>query len=171
MAYPQPRRSDTEAVQITVDWGLAFSQPATNKALSYWRSLCGARKMPERGELSPQAMRAFLTYVNLVDVVAGPVSGSFEYRVSLQGQHARGLHGHVAHRKLVEALPRQAEQRWRYCFETVRQAARPARFRSLINGKQWLEGELLVAPLGNEKNGIESLFCVLVSWRADGTVA
>lgn len=171
MVYPEPRRSDAEAAQIAVDWDLAFSQPATNMAFFYWRSLCGARKMPARHELSPQAMRAFLTYVNLIDIVADPVNGSFEYRVSLQGQHARDVHGHVARRKLDEALPRQSEQRWSYCFETVRQAARPARFRSLINGKQWLDGELLVAPLGDEKNGVESLFCVLVSWSANRTVA
>ena len=46
-----------EVFPITCDWELGFKQPATGKALVYWRELCAGRTMPIRRELSPSAMR------------------------------------------------------------------------------------------------------------------
>lgn len=167
MAFPARKLLLVDAADIAVDWDLAFSQPAARQALAYWRALCGHRAMPMRQELAPKDMRPFLPFVNLVDVVADPENAGFDYCVRLEGQHARDVHGHVGRRRISEALPEESRQRWHYCFETVRRAARPARFASRINGKQWLDAELLVAPLADETGTIVSLFCVLVSWRAN----
>ncbi|HEY2446478.1 MAG TPA: PAS domain-containing protein [Rhizomicrobium sp.] len=165
MALPARKFLEVDGTDIAVDWDLAFSQTATRQALAYWRTLCGDRTMPMRQELVPRDMRAFLPFVNLVDVVADPAA--FDYCVRLEGQHARDLHGHVASGRISETLPEESRRRWHYCFETVRRAARPARFSSRIHGKQWLDAELLVAPLGDETGTITSLFCVLVSWRSN----
>src|SRR5579871_42041 len=67
---------------IHVDWTGAFSRLENRKALTYWNSIRGDRQMPDRRDLSPRAMREFLTYVNLVDV-RHCSNGVVEYEVAL----------------------------------------------------------------------------------------
>src|SRR5436190_9621211 len=86
---------------ITVDWSLAFQSPVAKQAAGYWFSLRGDRDMPARRELSPSAMRAFLSFVNLVSVKG---EGLGSYTVILQGQHTRDVFGHLANCYLSEVL-------------------------------------------------------------------
>jgi hypothetical protein len=168
-------RTGTEAVfaPITVDWGLAFMKPCTQKALAYWRSLCSGRKMPQRRELSPKAMREFLFHVNLVDVIRATDGSVADYTVSLQGQHAHDTYGPVMQRSLGQVLPPPIEARWRSCFGVACSAARPVRFHSRVaaGGKLWMEAEVLIAPLGDEIVGVDSLFAAFASWPAEAVVA
>lgn len=157
---------------ITVDWDLDFIKPVPKKALAYWRSLCTGRKMPQRHELKPKPMRDFLSHINLVDIIRAADGSFVDYSVSLQGQHALDTYGPVMQRKLGQVLPPSIEARWRRCFGTACQAARPVRFHSRVmcGGKLWVEAEVLMAPLGDETRGIDSLFATFVSWTDDAMV-
>jgi hypothetical protein len=126
--------------------------------------------MPPRTELSPAKMRDFLPNVNLIDIVSNASEAIPEFRVSLQGQHGTDIFGQVTNRPLEEVLPPHVVQRWRQAFLTCFQAARPVRFCSkmLIGGRAWLEGEALVAPLGDDQAGVQSLFVVFTSWQVEG---
>jgi hypothetical protein len=151
-----------------VDRDLRFTREPTRKAFAYWETLCKGRKMPRRQELSPHSMREFLPHVNLVDLVRERADAPVDYIVSLEGQHAHQIFGPVAHRKLHEVLPAHVEQRWRFIFGAASQAARPMRFssRMIAGGQTWIEGEVLVAPLGDEFLGVEALFLVFATWTA-----
>ena len=93
-----------------------------------------------------------------------------DFRISLQGQHGTEIYGQVANRRLDDALPPHVVKRWREVFLICFQAAQPVRFTSqmLIGGKAWLEGEALLAPLGDNEARVQSLFVVFVSWQAEG---
>lgn len=157
--------AQSELSPITVDWDLAFVQAPTRQGLAYWQSLRNSHQFPSRRALSPQAMRNFLGHVNLVDVVPG-AGGSFDYIISLQGEHAREVFGHLAGRKLHEILSPPLEQRWRKSFDLPRAAAAPLRLfmRAGTAGKNWLGCEALLAPLG-EAGRVHALFWVFASWN------
>jgi hypothetical protein len=156
----------SELSPVTVDWDLAFLQAPTRQGLAYWQSLRNGHQFPSRRALSPRAMRNFLGHVNLVDVVPGAGS-SFDYIISLQGEHAREVFGRLAGRKLREILSPALEQRWRKSFDLPRTATAPVRLftRAGTAGKNWLACEALLAPLG-EDSRVQTLFWVLASWKA-----
>ena len=157
---------ESELAPITVDWGLAFTQSATKSGLAYWDALRGSRTMPARRDLSPRAMRGFLAHVNVVDVIQDSLH-SFEYVVSLQGQHAHDVLGHVAGRRLGDVLSEPLAHRWRSCFDLSRSAATPVRLLTLAStqARNWLSCEALLAPLGDGET-VQALFWVFAAWRA-----
>jgi hypothetical protein len=165
---PPPQILEPLLLPLAVDWDLRFLREATQKAFAYWDLLRAGREMPRRQELSPHSMRDFLPHVNLVDLVRERADAPVDYIVSLEGQHAHQIFGPVAHRKLNEVLPPHIEQRWRVIFGLSSQSARPVRCfsRMLAGGNSWLEGEVFVAPLGDERLGVESLFLVFATWSA-----
>jgi hypothetical protein len=160
---------DPTLAPLVTDWDLQFTRQPTQHACAYWLSLCGDRKMPRRQELSPAKMRDFLPSVNLIDVTSHASETVPDFRVSLQGQHGSDVYGQVANRPLEEVLPPHVVQRWRHAFLTCFQAERPVRFCSkmLIGGRAWLEGEALMAPLGDDHTGVQSLFVVFTSWQVE----
>jgi hypothetical protein len=111
--------------------------------------------------------------VNLIDIVREFSGGPADYVVTLEGQYLREIYGPVAHRRLHEVLPTHVEQRWRRGFEAACQAARPVRFSSSMfaGGNSLLHGEVLIAPLGDETQGVEALFVVIATWPAQEPAA
>src|SRR5438477_4463204 len=86
---PEVQLQQPELWPITVDWELRFSRPQAQKAFAYWQSLLAGRQMPARRELTPRAMKAFITYVNLVDVLSLG-NDKWDYVISLQSADAHG---------------------------------------------------------------------------------
>jgi hypothetical protein len=150
---------------ITVDWSLAFQNSAATEAAAYWFLLRGDRQMPARRELSPSAMRGFLSFVNLVSIKG---EGPDSYRLALQGQHTRDVFGHLAKCKLTEVLSIQEEQRWRECFDLARDSQKPVRLTTRVGtqGKLWLDCEVFMAPLADADGG-SSIYWVFVSWPSE----
>ncbi|HEX3664440.1 MAG TPA: PAS domain-containing protein [Rhizomicrobium sp.] len=160
---------DPTLAPLILDWDLQFTRQPTQRACAYWHTLCGDRKMPRRQELSPSGMREFLANVNLIEVISSSAEAAPDFRVSLQGQHGTEVYGQVMNRPLEEVLPAHVVKRWRETFLTCFRAVRPVRFCSkmLIGGRAWLEGEALLAPLGDAETGVQALFVAFVSWQAE----
>jgi hypothetical protein len=170
----QPRQIfETALSPVNVDWNMRFEREPVKSAFEYWTSLCNGRSMPRRRELSPYRMRAFLPHVNLVQVIRECLAGPTDYIMTLEGQHAHEIYGAVAHRKLHEALPPALEERWRRGFGLALEVARPVRFFSTVHvgGEPRLQGEVLVAPLGDEIAGVEALFVVFAAWQVSADAA
>jgi hypothetical protein len=151
---------------ITVDWELRFSSPQVQKALAHWQSLLGGRQMPARRELNPRAMKAFIHYVNLVDVI--PTStGQWDYVVALQSAHGSEILGDVKGRRFAEIFPPAMVQRWRGCFDLPRRSGAPVRLltRASTQRRNWLACEALLAPLG-EGQEVTAIFWVFIAWPA-----
>jgi hypothetical protein len=165
MLSPRPAAAKSGLPIITVDRTLAFRRSETKAAADLWTGLCGQRPMPSRGELKPGAMRSFLPYVNIVDLdrKAGL------YTVALQSSHLRETFGDLRSRKFGELFPPDVAQRWRDCFNLVRDMPRPVRLWTQVatQGQLWLQCEVLIAPLSEspESTRLASLFWVFVSWE------
>jgi hypothetical protein len=157
--------------KITVDRTLGFEHPGIRLALEHWNALRGQRKMPSRQELRPAAMRRFLRFVNLVDVEPG----TGIYRVSLQSAHTAELFGQIAHRKFGELFAPEVAQRWRDCFNLVRDGGEPVRLQSEVGseGQFWRRCEVFIAPLSEtpDEERLTSLFWAFASWARDETIA
>ena len=152
---------------ITVDWELAFTRPPAQKAIAYWRSLLHGRRMPTRRELNPQAMKDFLKYVNLVDVLS-LAAGEWDYAVSLQSTDACEVLGDIKGRRFAEVFPPHHAQRWRNSFDLPREEKTPVRLltRASTRNKNWLACEVLLAPLG-EHDRVTSIFWLTAAWPAN----
>ncbi len=163
-----PAEFETILPFITVDRGLAFERPPNRAALAYWHALRGGRPMPARAELKPAGMRAFLQFVNLVDI--DPEDRS--YMVSLQSPHTREVFGDLTKRKFRELFSPSVAERWRYCFDLVGNESGPVRLSTQVGtqGQLWLQCEVLIAPLSESETSaaLASLFWIFVSWPRDG---
>ena len=148
---------------VTVDWDLRFSRPHMRKAQNYWQSLCQGRRMPARRELNPRAMKEFIPFVNLVDVVRGE-GDQCDYIVSLQSNHARDVLGNIENRQLSEVLPPAIERHWRSSFDLARTKVAPVRLttRSCSSDKQWLAWETFLAPLGHTE--VDAIYWAAMAW-------
>lgn len=145
------------------DWSLAFAHPLTRAASDYWERCRGERAMPRAEDLAPKEMKAFLARVSLLDVCPRRQGGS-DFRVRLAGDETRRVFGDIAKKFLHEFLPPQGEQRWRLAFEAVCTRKKRVRSHGTVSfaGKEWLEFESLVAPLGSDGQ-VSGLFTVFVS--------
>jgi hypothetical protein len=164
-----PNLQQPDLWPITVDWELHFTRPQAQKALAYWQSLLRERRMPARRELSPRAMKAFIYYVNLVDVLSLG-DGKWDYVIRLQSADAHAVLGDIKGRRLTEMFPPAVERRWRSGFDLPRATRAPVRLltRASTGNKNWLACEVLLAPLG-ERDEVDSIFWVTVSWPAENS--
>jgi hypothetical protein len=151
---------------VSIDWELNFLRPQPQKAALYWHSLLNGRLMPQRRELSPRAMKTFITYVNLVDVLS--FDGQWDYAVSLQSADSFQVLGNIKGTRFTEIFPPLHAQRWRSSFDLSRENKRPVRLltRASTRNKNWLACEVFLAPLG-ENDAVQSIFWVTVSWPAN----
>src|ERR1044072_690011 len=123
MRAPAIAPSTSRLPDIKVDWSLAFQRPETKAAAEYWNQLRGERPMPPRGELKPSAMRRYLAYVSIVDRDAA----SGQYTVSLQSSHTAEVLRDLKGRTFAELFPPHVAQRWRACFDLMREKGQPVR--------------------------------------------
>jgi hypothetical protein len=152
---------------LNVDWTLSFDRSIGRQAYEYWNVLRGARAMPARGALRPAQMRKFLTHVNLVEITSD-AAGLPDYRVCLQGQHGQSVFGTLTKGPLKECLAPVTGNRLRYVFGLAAGEKRPVRISAQVTAgdQTWLQCEILLAPLGNERGEVTSLFWVFDSWTA-----
>jgi len=71
---------DKQAAQQRVRTAIALGElrnPIVCEALANWQRLRGERRMPSRADMTPRAMRGFLKYTALLQVV----DGDFRFRV------------------------------------------------------------------------------------------
>jgi len=148
---------------VTMDWTLDFASGELKQAVAYWKSRCGERRYPARVDLNPKDMVRFLKHVMLVDVQHMSAT-SRAYRIRLAGTSVEQVYGPITGHQIDEALPPVISDRWRECFDAVATANRPLRLTGRVGFEYmtWLQGEVLVAPLGEEGNPISMIFVVFV---------
>jgi hypothetical protein len=148
---------------LDFDWDVRFECEATKLGCAYWQARRAGRTMPRREDLDPVAMRKFTQHVGLVEIRPGPES--VDYYIRRAGTRWEDVYGPITGHCLYEFLPPELEICWRTVFDSVRSAKAPVRITTKIDyqGKNWLNTEFLVAPLG-EGEEPTMLFIVFVSW-------
>lgn len=147
------------------DWALGFTRQPNVLAHAYWSACCDGRKMPLRADLDPVAMRKFTSHVGLVEIHSAD-RRTVDYFIRRAGSHWEEVYGHMTGKLLHEFLPEEIEQTWREAFDAVRCRAAPVRLNAQVDfeTKNWLEIEMLIAPLG-EGDAVTMLLTCFVAWK------
>lgn len=148
---------------IYVERELLFHEPVNRQALAYWQAKAAQRGMPARSDLDPIEMRAFVTNVALVDVLAAETPQTF--RIRLAGTAVEEVFGHLTGKKLTE-LPEYFAARWQGLFQAATDARTPVRVttRVTLERKEHLTAEALLAPLSEDRSSISMLFVSVGFW-------
>jgi hypothetical protein len=172
MSEPTPRfpKVVPELPPIEISRDLLFRAIENRAALDYWRSKCRGRRMPARSEIDPTEMRSFLPYVGLIETPTGTAALP-DYRIAVAGAAIEAVLGPLSGRLLQEAVPPVVAKRWRSVYQIVMIEAIPlqAVSRVAFEAKNFLMGELFVAPLSRDSLRIDTLFVSLVFWPETGT--
>lgn len=147
-----------------LDWELRFTQQPTLLACAYWQGQCRGRRMPQRSDLNPVAMRKFTEHVGLIDVRP---DAETDYFIRRAGTEWERVFGPMTGKFIHEFLPPEIETRWRHVFGTVCGRVAPARATTGIRfqRKTWLQAEMLVAPIGDDE--VTMLFMTFVAWSGE----
>ena len=158
------RPGDLPALHI--DSEVVLTQPLTLKAYDYWRACRGARLMPTRADITPKGMKDFMTNIGLIE--ARPTALGIDYVVRLAGSRCEEVFGPITGKSFSDFLPPEIEVRWRRVCEEARRTRGPLSVtgRIAFPGKDWLQSETFVGPLGEEGQEITMLFLGFVAWPA-----
>jgi hypothetical protein len=125
--------------------------------------------MPARPEIDPIEMRGFLPNVVLIELrrMGDAADAPVDYFIRLAGTQVEQVFGRISAGLLGDALPTKYVQRWRHLFDEAL-AQGPVRCRSKVGFREqtFLEGEVLVAPLGDGERPA-MLFVVFAFWPGD----
>lgn len=137
----------------------------TNAALEYWRSKCRGRAMPERADIDPVEMRAFLPNVGLIETPDGSAARP-DYRIALAGSAIEAVLGPLTGRLLQEAVSPVIARRWRSVYEVVVREAVPIRAVSRVafESKNFLMAEFVVMPLSRDARPVDMFLASLAFW-------
>lgn len=83
-----------------------ISDGLIGEAYAYWRSKCGARRMPSRIDIEPSELKRVLPHVMLVDVL-----GPRQYRLRLIGTECVVAHGAEATGKTLDEAIKDRQYR------------------------------------------------------------
>jgi hypothetical protein len=147
------------------DWALGFTRQPNILAQAYWSACCKSRAMPRRADLDPVAMRKFTSHVGLVEIRSDD-RGAVDYFIRRAGVQWEEVYGHMTGKLLHEFLPEEIEHTWREAFDAVRCRAAPVRLSAQVDfeAKNWLDVEMLIAPLGEGETPTMLLTC-FVAWK------
>jgi hypothetical protein len=154
-----PKAYQEEDRPLTFDWDLKFEREPTRLAHAYWESRCRDGGPPARSDLVLPDMRKFMGHLGLVDVPAG--KSNRDYLVRLAGSRWEVVFGPMRGKRLDEFLAPSIEARWRAAFDPVCVQSRAARVTTQLEleGKRWLDCEMLIAPLSDGGQVTMLLMC------------
>lgn len=133
---------------ISYSSDMTFESELLRSAFDYWDGLRAGRLMPARADVRPQCMRHFLSRVALVEVVR-TVDGTRAYKARVVGSYIEEVFGRRTGKVVGEGWPRAIAERTRQKYDLAMESGGPIRARNRIayEGKTWIDGETLVAPL------------------------
>lgn len=153
---------------IASDPTLAFEREPNKLAYAYWQARCDGRSMPARADLDPGAMKKFTPHVGLVEPRLASTGPS--YFIRRAGSRWEDVYGAITGKVLQDFLPPHLAAAWHSVFDSVTTSAKPIRITTQVDfqGKNWLDIELMVAPLG-EQGTVSMLLISFVAWSKTDT--
>lgn len=160
MAESFNRDAEARGWPMRVDADLAFAAVSTRSALAVWREKAACRRMPSRGDMTPRALKTFLTEVVLLDVVREATRVRFRGR--LTGTDVARFYGQGAGGFVDESAPYPACERWPALMMLALDIGGPVRITGRVDFRQqtYLVSEVLMAPLGVNPEIPDAIFIV-----------
>lgn len=146
---------------MRADAGLAFDAASLLNAHCVWCEKANGRAMPSREDMSPRALKAFLTEVALHDVVYEEDRTRFRSRVT--GTKLAQTHGSGRGQFIDEVVASPFRERWTAMLMLALDVGGPVRVTSPIEyqKRDYLQAEILCAPLGQIGSPPDAIFIVL----------
>jgi len=143
------RKAALEEWYQICDPTLAFTDPSYREMLDLWRAKAGARKMPNRSDMTLRDLKGVLRHLLILERVDQNPS---RYRFRLIGTSMTGIAGHHTGRMVDEILTPEDNRRLIQCWDMVLDVEQPLRFlgRVHLDGKEYLTAENLYVPLAND---------------------
>jgi hypothetical protein len=134
--------------------------PFVKMGVAYWRSLCGQRQFPARGELTLRGMAPFMPYIVIITVIAGGADYEFSYVGDAQ---RLAFHTYFKGMRVsqIEAAAPELGGLLRGVYEMVRSSGVPFAVRGRVDhepsGSKFLYHETVFLPLGARDDAVDHL--------------
>jgi hypothetical protein len=131
------------------DSTLAFGHSDFPRMLAIWKEQAAGQPIPARSSMTPRALKDFLPRI-AINERASIDPPRFKWR--LMGTQIAQVLGERTGKFIDEDAPPRQIARWNASLDLVLRAVRPLRFagRVLVNGKTYLNSELLFMPLAGD---------------------
>ena len=143
------RKAALEEWYQICDPTLAFTDSSYLEMLDLWRAKAGARKMPNRSDMTLRDLKGVLRHLLILERVEQNPS---RFRIRLIGTSLTSLAGDHTGKMVDEILPAEDLHRLTQCWDLVLDVEQPLRFlgRVHLEGKEYLTAENLYVPLAND---------------------
>lgn len=146
---------------ITWDESLSFEADLLSEACRVWMTAAGD-STPPRASITARLVKRFVGNFIIFERQA---TGTFVVR--LMGTRVSTVLGEMQGKTFAEALPPDADQRWTSVLNRVLAGRKPLRVVTMVNlnGMQFLEAEILLAPLCDDR-GVDTMVFTVVVFRS-----
>ena len=143
------------------DQTLSFEAEPLREALNVWNSARNGRDLPERQDMAPRVMKAFLNQIAIIDAVIE--NGRRRYRVRIAGTALDAAYGNLKVEWIDKAIGEPSRSRWHQTLDLCFDVRGPVRTIGIVgfNDMNYLEVETLIAPLGRDIDHPVAVFIAL----------
>lgn len=146
-----------------------FDSPLLREALCVWREKAGSQPWPRREDMTPRAMKSFLSHVAIFDVIR--LHGRTRYLARLTGSWFDEKVLPMTGKFLDEAIPSPHREQFQSLFDLALSVGDPIRlFASGLKfqAKDYLDVEDFLGPLGNPEGPVSAVLVVITSKPRSG---
>jgi len=144
------------------DGALDFRSPKLREALAVWRTACAGRALAARADLTPRAMKGFLSNVVVWDVLCA--GDATRFRVRVMGTPLQRVWRGKAGDYIDEAVPEPFRNRWHRLAHLSLELRAPLRCHGNVQfaNQTYYNSETLQVPLAPEGEAPDSILFVHV---------
>ncbi|MEQ9643008.1 MAG: PAS domain-containing protein [Alphaproteobacteria bacterium] len=165
---PRPDACSPGARGSIDDPTLNCLHPVGNELVRHWRSLRPGDGFPSEDAVDPNAIRAILPHILMIDVVHNEPHNSFKFRYRLAGTEVTRSYGAITGKFVDEALRPAARERYVWVLDRVLGERLPLRnigYAQLIE-QRWQISEVVVLPLV-DGDDINVMIGSIIRWYDD----
>ncbi|HEY0106680.1 MAG TPA: hypothetical protein VGB91_11400 [Rhizomicrobium sp.] len=142
------------------DGGLQFRSPKLKECLELWTRIAAGKTLPARGDLTPRAMKNFLSSVIVWDVLRG--ESGVRFRLRVMGSGPQRIWGGKAGDFLDEVVPEPFRTRWHRLAHLSLALRAPLRCHGTVQfaNQTYYHSETFQAPLAGEGDEPDALMFV-----------
>ncbi len=142
------------------DGELCFRAPKLQECLDVWTRACAGRPMPARTDLTPRAMKSFLSNVIVWDVLRS--ESGMRFRVRVMGTATQRVWRGKAGDVIDEVVPEPFRTRWHRIAQLSLDRRAPMRCHGVVQfaNMTYYNSETFQAPLANDGEAPDSILFV-----------
>ncbi|MEJ0027332.1 MAG: PAS domain-containing protein [Rhizomicrobium sp.] len=152
--------AERDGWETRVDGTLNFRSPKLKECLAVWTRAAAGKPLPMRADLTPRAMKTFLSSVIVWDVLGGESANRFRLRV--MGSQPQRIWGGKAGDFIDEVVPEPFRARWHRIAQLCLDLRAPLRSHGIVQfaNRTYFQSETFQAPLAGEGDAPDAILFV-----------